>query len=100
YRPDAATIASTHGMQRRNSRSELEAELTSPPGSDDLHRQLERAVATMPVTRDQILNATVQTMQDGLDSTVTLSARDAFRLAALVHHRDARDIALYSITAD
>ena len=100
YGAVAATIVSTHGLQRRNSRSRTRSRTHQPTRQRRPPPPAQHAVATMPVTRDQILNATVQTMQEGLASTGTLSAPDAFRLAALVHHRDARDTALYSITAD
>jgi hypothetical protein len=104
-----AAGASLAGLQHLEHRSDLEARFASPPDSDQLASRANRAVSDLPAPGEtaQILARTKELFQRhlpgrpaGLDPRIeppVIPAEDAIRLAALVHHPDARDLALLSI---
>jgi len=111
---NVAAEATYHGLQRLESRADLESRFTSPPDTDELDRQLGVALADLPnpVEKDAILTLTGELITKGLPETshsatdphlepgAALSPADAIRLSVLVQHAGARDLALLTMNRE
>lgn len=98
-----AAQATFHGLQRRESREALAADLASPPDSPDLHVQLRatlESLAEMPGSIDAItlIDHSQTLISHHLRRPATLAAADALRLAVLTLHNDVRDAVVLSIS--
>lgn len=109
-----AAGATYAGLQRLEHRSELAARFASPPDSDQLDQQVGNALADLPKPGQSadILARTHQLIQEHLPPAPAtdadprtpqpppIPAEDAIRLAVLIQHPAARDLALALIDSD
>lgn len=109
-----AAQATYFGLQRLGSRAELESRFASPPDSDELDREVGRALDGLPQPsqKDEILALTRELISRNLPPEARINeggaaqpasaigAHDAIRLAVLVQHPAARDLALLSIDSE
>jgi len=98
--------ASSYGLQRLESRAELEARFASAPDSAELDRHLGAALASLPRPGQvsQIVALTCKLLDEHLpgvsDGAVSMTATSAIRLSVLAQHPVARDVALLSMNHD
>lgn len=96
------------GLVPLSSRAEIEAKFTSPPDSNILDQQLERALADLPDPNDKaaVIALTKALLDRNLPSSpadepdARIPAHEAIQLAVLAQRPDARATALVSIDRD
>ncbi|MBP8918102.1 MAG: DUF4192 domain-containing protein [Micropruina sp.] len=99
-----AAEATFHGLQRRDSRRAVEADLASPPDTPAMLAQLEAAtdaLADLPQTADiaTLIDRSQALLNSHLSHPERLAIPDAIEMAILTLHNDVRDAALLSITS-
>lgn len=95
-----AAEATVRGLQRRDSRSDLEATFSTAPPSDGLLDLLEATLTMLPAADDvgEVVDRMRSVLQANLAGPVSPSA--AVQLAMMSGHPDAHEVAMLSITSD